>query len=111
MAPPARLSGNGCGSGAMGLLPRRSLVRKAPYVASGAVREFERTGGRNRLSLLERIQKSQGEPVSPPKPPARALQPPAAPPPAPPAPRSAPSAPPAPPPPPAAPPGPPLPLC
>src|SRR5438093_13146417 len=85
--------GNGCGSGAIGLLPRCSLVRKAPYVASGAVREFERTGGRNRLSLLERIQKSQGEPGSPPKPPARALQPPPAPPQAPPAPRSAPSAP------------------
>src|SRR5207244_6874812 len=72
-----------------------SLVRNAPYVASGPVREFERTGGRNRLSLLERIQKSQGEPVSPPKPPARALQPPAVPPQAPPAPRSAPSTPPA----------------
>ena len=48
------------------------------------------------MSLLERIQKSQGEPgaPTPPKPPAKAVQPPAAPP-APPAPRSAPIAPPA----------------
>jgi len=86
-----------CGSRAIALLPPRSPVRKARSVASGAVREFERTGGKDRLSLLERIQKSQGEPGSPtpPKPPARAVQPPAAPPQPPPAPRSAPVAPPA----------------
>jgi hypothetical protein len=38
-----------CGSRAIGLLPPRSLVRKARYVASGAVREFERTGGKEPL--------------------------------------------------------------
>src|SRR3984893_1055758 len=86
-----------CGKRTISVLPPRSLVRKARSVASGAVREFERTGGKDRLSLLERIQKSQGEPGSPtpPKPPARAVQPPAAPPQPPPAPRSAPAAPPA----------------
>src|SRR3984893_2315459 len=86
-----------CGKRAIALLPPRCPVRKARSVASGAVREFERTGGKDRLSLLERIQKSQGEPGSPtpPKPPARAVQPPAAPPQPPPAPRSAPAAPPA----------------
>ena len=35
-----------CGSRAMSLLPARSLVRKALYVAFGSVRQFERTGGR-----------------------------------------------------------------
>src|SRR2546426_99253 len=38
-----------CGSGAIGLLPRRSLVRKALYVAFGSAREFERIGGREPL--------------------------------------------------------------
>src|ERR1700737_999266 len=100
-----------CGSRAIALLPPRSPVRKARSVASGAVREFERTGGKDRLSLLERIQKSQGEPGSPtpPKPPARAVQPPVAPPQPPPAPRSAPRAPPPRPAPPVAPPAPPVP--
>src|SRR3989442_15288651 len=80
----------------MALLPARSLVRKARYVAFGSVREFERTGGRSRLSLLERIQKSQGEPGVPapaPKRPVQSNQPPA-PAPAPLAPRTPPQQPP-----------------
>src|SRR5207253_1872186 len=38
-----------CGSGAIALLPARSLVRKALYVAFGSVRQYERTGGREPL--------------------------------------------------------------
>src|SRR6266851_2407327 len=49
-----------CGSGAIALLPPRSLVRKAPYVASGAVREFERTGGKEPLVAARTYSKVPG---------------------------------------------------
>src|SRR5216683_4865129 len=51
-----------CGSGAIALLPPRSLVRKAPYVASGAVREFERTGGKEPLVAARTYSKVPGRP-------------------------------------------------
>jgi len=49
-----------CGSRAIGLLPPRSLVRKARYVASGAVRQFERTGGKEPLVAARTYSKVPG---------------------------------------------------
>src|SRR6266851_6790254 len=57
-----------CGSRAIALLPPRSLVRKAPYVASGAVREFERTGVKEPLVAARTYSKVPGRARIPPPP-------------------------------------------
>src|SRR3989442_15725528 len=57
-----------CGSGAIGLLPRRSLVRKALYVAFGSAREFERIGGREPLVAARTYSEIPGRARAPPPP-------------------------------------------
>src|ERR671934_2293982 len=72
-----------CGRRAMGLLPRRCLVRKGLSVASGSVREFERTGGREPRVAARAYSEVAGRPADAPPPPPPP-PPPGAPPPSPP---------------------------